>query len=80
MDVTTILLLLLSGALITYFSGDKLASKVALIFSLGSLAVTLNLLALFTQGGNVSFMSNWIDVPKVALAFKPMGFPWQWFY
>jgi NADH-quinone oxidoreductase subunit M len=73
MDVTTILLLLLAGALITYFSGDKLASKVALIFSLVTLAVTLNLLAVFTQGGNVSFMSNWIDVPKVALAFKADG-------
>ena len=73
MDVTTILLLLLAGALITYFSGDKLASKVALIFSLGSLAVTLNLLAVFTQGGNVSFMSSWIDMPKVALAFKADG-------
>ena len=73
MDVTTILLLLLAGALITYFSGDKLASKVALVFSLGSLAVTLNLLAVFTQGGNVSFMSSWIDMPKVALAFKADG-------
>ena len=73
MDVTTILLLLLVGALITYFSGDKLASKVAFIFSLVTLAVTLNLLAVFTQGGNVSFMSNWIDVPKVALAFKADG-------
>ena len=73
MDVTTILLLLLAGALITYFSGDKLAPKVALVFSLGTLAVTLNLLAVFTQGGNVSFMSNWIDMPKVALAFKADG-------
>jgi NADH-quinone oxidoreductase subunit M len=73
MDVTTILLLLLAGALITYFSGDKLAPKVALVFSLGSLAVTLNLLAVFTQGGNVSFMSSWIDMPKVALAFKADG-------
>ena len=73
MDVTTILLLLLVGALITYFSGDKLASKVALVFSLGALAITLNLLAVYTQGGNISFMSNWIDVPKIAFAFKADG-------
>ena len=73
MDVTTILLLLLVGALITYFSGDKLASKVALVFSLGALAVTLNLLSVYTRGGNVSFMCNWIDLPKVALAFKADG-------
>jgi NADH-quinone oxidoreductase subunit M len=73
MDVTTILLLLLAGALITYFSGDKLASKVALIFSLGALAVSLKLIAAYTQGVNISFMSAWIDMPKVALAFKADG-------
>ena len=73
MDVTTILLLLLVGAIITYFSGDKLASKVALVFSLGATAVTLYLLSVYTQGGNISFMCNWIDVPKVELAFKADG-------
>ncbi|MDN3678226.1 NADH-quinone oxidoreductase subunit M [Flavobacterium paronense] len=73
MDVTTILILLLSGAIITYFSGDKLASKVALIFSLGALAVTLYLLTLYTDGANISFISNWIDIPKVSLAFKADG-------
>ena len=73
MDVTTILLLLLVGAIVTYFLGDKLASKVALVFSLGALAVTLNLLVGFTNGENISFMANWIDFPKVALAFKADG-------
>ena len=73
MDVTTILILLLVGAIITYFSGDKLAPKMALVFSLGALALTLNLLVVYTQGGNISFMSNWIDIPKVALAFKADG-------
>ena len=73
MDVTTILILLLIGAIATFFSGDKLASKVALVFSLGALAVTLSLLAVYTQGGNISFMANWIDIPKVALAFKADG-------
>ncbi|MES2410548.1 MAG: NADH-quinone oxidoreductase subunit M [Bacteroidota bacterium] len=73
MDVTTILILLLAGSIATYFSGDKLASKVALIFSLGSLIATLNLLSIYTQGGNISFMANWMDIPKVALAFKADG-------
>jgi NADH-quinone oxidoreductase subunit M len=31
MDVTYLLILLFAGALATYFSGDKLASKVALL-------------------------------------------------
>lgn len=73
MDVTTLLILLLAGSIATYFSGDKLASKVALIFSLGAFAATLNLLYVYTQGGNISFMANWMNVPKVALAFKADG-------
>ena len=73
MDVTTILILLLAGAVATYFSGDKLASKVALIFSLGSLAATLNLLSIYCNGGDISFRADWMDIPKVALAFKADG-------
>lgn len=73
MDVTTILILLLVGALATYFSGDKFASKVALIFSLGSLVASLSLLGTYLAGGNISFICNWIDMPKVALAFKADG-------
>jgi NADH-quinone oxidoreductase subunit M len=73
MDVTTILILLLAGSIATYFSGDKLASKVALIFSLGALIATLNLLSVYCNGGDISFMCNWIDVPKVALAFQADG-------
>ncbi|HNP33099.1 MAG TPA: NADH-quinone oxidoreductase subunit M [Flavobacterium sp.] len=73
MDVTTIVFLLLVGAIVTYFSGDKLASKVALVFSLGALGVTLNLLCTYMNGGNISFMAPWITMPKVALAFKADG-------
>jgi NADH-quinone oxidoreductase subunit M len=73
MDVTTILILLFVGAIATYFSGDKLASKVALIFSLGALVGTLNLLSIYCNGGNISFTASWIDIPKVALAFKADG-------
>lgn len=73
MDVTTLLILLLIGALATYFSGDKLASKVALVFSLGALGVSLSLLSTYLQGGNISFSCNWIEIPKVSLAFKADG-------
>jgi NADH-quinone oxidoreductase subunit M len=73
MDVTTILLLLLIGAIVTYFSGDKLASKVALVFSLGVAAVSFNLLSVYVGGGDISFFANWIELPKVSLAFKADG-------
>jgi len=73
MDVTTILILLLAGAVITYLSGDKLASKVALAFSLGGLLLSLSLLGTYMTGGNISFTANWINFPKVALTFKADG-------
>lgn len=73
MDVTTILIVLLIGSIATYFSGDKLASKVALGFSLGTLGLSLNLLFVYLNGGDISFLANWIDIPKVAIAFKADG-------
>ncbi|MDI9256369.1 complex I subunit 4 family protein [Flavobacterium sedimenticola] len=73
MDVTTILLLLLVGAVATFLAGDKLASKVALVFSLGTLGVSLSLLNQLLQGTDISFVGTWIDNPKVALAFKADG-------
>jgi NADH-quinone oxidoreductase subunit M len=73
MDVTTLLLLLLVGAIATFFAGDKLASKVALVFSLGALGLSLYLLNLLNQGTNIGFTGSWIVNPKVALAFKADG-------
>jgi NADH-quinone oxidoreductase subunit M len=70
MDVTTILLLLLVGSIATFLAGDKLASKVALLFSLGAFGLSLYLLNL---GTDISYMGAWIDNPKVALAFKADG-------
>ncbi|MFN7674902.1 NuoM family protein, partial [Flavobacterium sp.] len=72
-DVTTILLLLLVGSIATFFAGDKLASKVALVFSLATLGLSLYLLNLLYQGTNISFIGSWIDSPKVALALKADG-------
>ena len=60
MDVSILLLSLLIGAVVTYFSGDKLASKVALLFSLGALVISLNILYLFVNGGNVGILHGWI--------------------
>ena len=73
MDVTTIVFLLLAGSIATYFSGGKLASKVALVFSLGALGLSLSLLSNYCNGENISFMVSWIDIPRVFLAFKADG-------
>ena len=73
MDVTTILILLLVGAIATYFSGDKLASKVALLFSVTTLGVSLYLLNQFSNGVTISYLSDWMEYPKVYLAFQADG-------
>ncbi|MES2748253.1 MAG: NADH-quinone oxidoreductase subunit M [Bacteroidota bacterium] len=73
MDVTTLLLLLLIGSIVTLLSGDKLASKIALLFSVAAFGFTLYLLNLYTNGTDVSFMGHWMENPKVALAFKADG-------
>jgi len=73
MDVSYLLILLLVGAFATYFSGDKLASKVALVFSLAALAMSVYILNLFNAGQNIDFLSAWITEPKVALALKGDG-------
>jgi NADH-quinone oxidoreductase subunit M len=73
MDITTLLILLLIGAVVTLVSGDKLASKVALLFSLVAFGLSINLLLQFNQGSNISFVSNWITNPNVAFALKADG-------
>jgi len=73
MDVSYLLILLLVGAFATYFSGDKLASKVALVFALASLAMSVYILNLFNAGQSIDFLSAWITQPKVAFALKGDG-------
>src|SRR6478672_1842089 len=73
MDVTYILIILLIGAIATYFSGDKLASKVALLFSIGAFAATLVLINDHLAGVDVSFLTVWISNPQINLAFMADG-------
>jgi NADH-quinone oxidoreductase subunit M len=73
MDVTTLLIILLIGSIVTYLSGDKLASKIALLFSIAAFGVAEYLLNLYNNGTNISFVGNWIEYPKVALSFQADG-------
>ena len=73
MNVTTILLLFLVGAIATYFSGDKLASKVALLFSVAAFGTSIYLLNEFYNGTNIGYLSNWMENPSIYLAFKADG-------
>jgi NADH-quinone oxidoreductase subunit M len=73
MDISYLLILLLVGSLATYFSGDKLASKVALLFSVASFGLSLYFLNLFSIGENLDFFSVWITQPNINFALKVDG-------
>ncbi|MBW1653788.1 complex I subunit 4 family protein [Flavobacterium quisquiliarum] len=73
MNVSTILIILLIGAFVTYFSGDKLASKVALLFSLAALVCSIVLLNNYSAGENISVINSWITQPKISFALNADG-------
>lgn len=73
MNVSTILIILLIGAFATYFSGDKLASKVALLFSLATLGCSIVLLNNYNAGENISVINSWINQPKISFALNGDG-------
>ena len=65
MNVSFILLILLIGALATYFVGDNLASKVALLFGLVSLGTSIVLLNQYNLGENIGIITEWISKPTM---------------
>lgn len=73
MDVTTLLIILLVGALATYFSGNKWASKIALLFSLAAFGSAICLLSHFNAGIEISFFKLWISKPTVYFSLYADG-------
>lgn len=73
MNVSLILIVLLIGALVTFVSGDKLASKVALFFSLVALGCTTVLVNHYLGGVDISLNNPWILQPNVSFALKADG-------
>ena len=73
MNVLLLLILLLVGALATFFAGDKLASKVALFFSVAVFGYALTLLNQLNIGYDISYLSPWIENPKVFLILEADG-------
>ncbi|WP_166921586.1 complex I subunit 4 family protein [Flavobacterium poyangense] len=73
MNVSLLLIILLIGAFATYFVGDKLASKVALFFSLAAFGCSVVLLNHFCAGENISLINAWITEPKISFALNADG-------
>jgi len=73
MDVTTLLIILLVGALATYFSGDKWAPKVALLFGLTAFASSICLLSQYNLGNEINCVKLWISKPSIYFALQADG-------
>ncbi|WP_298395156.1 NuoM family protein [Flavobacterium sp.] len=73
MNVSLLLILLLIGAIATLLSGDKLASKVALLFSVAALVCSSILVNQFLSGINISLSNPWIEQPNISFALKADG-------
>jgi proton-translocating NADH-quinone oxidoreductase chain M len=73
MNVSILLIILFVGAFATYLAGDKLASKVALFFSLSSLGCAILLLNQFNAGENISVIHQWINQPNISFALQADG-------
>lgn len=73
MNVSILLILLLVGAIATFLSGDKFASKVALLFSLAALVCSSILVNQFLSGINISLSNPWILQPNISFALKADG-------
>jgi len=73
MDVTTLLIILLVGALATYLSGDKWAPKVALLSGLTAFAGAICLLSQYNLGNEISYTKIWIAKPKIYFALQADG-------
>jgi NADH-quinone oxidoreductase subunit M len=73
MNVTTLLIILLVGALATYFSGDKWAPKVALFFGLAAFAGSICLLSQYNLGQEINYAKLWIAKPNISFALQADG-------
>jgi NADH-quinone oxidoreductase subunit M len=73
MNVSILLIILFVGAVATFLAGDKLASKVALFFSLSSLGCAIVLLNQYNVGENISFIRQWINQPNISFALQADG-------
>jgi NADH-quinone oxidoreductase subunit M len=65
MNISIVLIVLFVGAIATYISGNKLASKIALFFSIASFVATLFALNSYNQGTDLNVNLPWINQPNI---------------
>jgi len=72
MDIAIILIILLVGSILTYFSGNRFAAKVAMLFSIAAAVFSVALVAKFGPTGT-SFSTEWISSLDISFSLKADG-------
>ncbi|MDR3057633.1 MAG: NADH-quinone oxidoreductase subunit M [Prevotella sp.] len=72
MNIAIILIILLVGAILTYFSGNRLASKVAMLFGVAAAIFSVALCLKYGAAG-ASYSIDWISNPNISFSLKADG-------
>ena len=73
MDSSIVLIVLLVGALVTYLSGNKFASKIALVSSIAAFGATILALNAYLAGDNLDVNLPWITQLNINFALHVDG-------
>lgn len=73
MNIVAVLAILLTGALITFLSGNRLAKKTALLFSIVAMLSSIWMLAGYLNGNDMGISIPWVQNPDISIAFKIDG-------
>ena len=73
MDISIVLIVLLVGALVTYLSGNKYASKIALVSSIAAFGATVLALNAHLAGENLDVNLPWISQLNINFALHVDG-------
>lgn len=72
MNIAIILIILLVGAILTYFSGNRFASKIAILFSIAAAIFSVALCLKYGAAGT-SYSTEWISNPNISFSLKADG-------
>lgn len=72
MNIAIILIILLAGVIVTYFSGNRFASKVAILFSIAAAIFSVALCLKYGAAG-ADFSIQWISKPNISFSLNADG-------
>lgn len=73
MNIAIILIIYLVGAIVTFLSGNRLASKTALLFSIAAAVFSVALMLQFMAGGELAYTVEWIKNPNINFSLQADG-------